>query len=55
MILMLKRELLVPISKMKRKGIWKDVTCTYTMKFQNGEGSVPFKVDVYGESYSFRF
>ena len=34
---------------MKRKGVWKDVTCTYTLKFKNSEVSVPFKVDVYGE------
>ena len=36
---------------MKRKGIWKDVTCTYTMKFKTSEVSVPFKVDVYGKVF----
>jgi len=46
---MIYRELLVPISKMHRRGIWDDVTCTYTFKFKDSDVSVPFKVDVYGK------
>ena len=41
----------MPTSKIKRKGIWKDVTCTYNLKFNNSEVSIPVKVDVYGEDY----